>query len=251
MKLSVCIPMYNESAAAEASARGYAAALDRMFGEDYELIYCDDGSLDGCGDIVRSLGLPRVRVIGYTPNRGKGSAVRTAVMAAEGDLILYTDCDCAYGTDKIGEAVKRLDGSPETDVLIGSRNLGGDGYEGYTFLRKLMSKTYIFVIRTVAGFRHSDSQCGFKAWRRGAGKAVFALCETDGFAFDIEALLLAEKFGYRIDEMPVKVINHAESTSKVHPIRDTLRMLRDLVKIKRHVKSVSAVRDDESGTVGS
>ena len=91
VKLSVCIPMYNESAIAERSARDYTRALDEMFGDDYELIYCDDGSLDDCAGIIRSLDLPRVRVIGYTPNRGKGSAVRHAVMAAEGDIILYTD----------------------------------------------------------------------------------------------------------------------------------------------------------------
>ena len=238
MKLSVCIPMYNESAIAERSARDYTRALDEMFGDDYELIYCDDGSLDDCAGIIRSLDLPRVRVIGYTPNRGKGSAVRHAVMAAEGDIILYTDCDNAYGTDKIGEAVRVLDERPDADVVIGSRNIGKDGYEGYTLLRKIMSKTYIFVIRTMAGFRHSDSQCGFKAWRRDAAKAVFGRCSTDGFAFDIEALMIAEKLGFTVAEMPVRVINHAEASSKVHPVKDTLRMLRDLRRIKRRVRDV-------------
>lgn len=238
MKLSVCIPMYNESAIAAESAAMYARALDLMFGDDYELIFCDDGSTDGCAGIVRAAGLPRVRVIGYEQNRGKGSAVRHAVMAAHGDIILYTDCDCAYGTEKIGEAVRIFDERPGADVVIGSRNLDGSGYEGYTLLRRIMSKTYILVIRLLAGFRHSDSQCGFKAWRRDAGKAVFELCGTDGFAFDIEALMIAEKLGYHVTEMAVSVINHSEATSKVHPVRDTLRMLRDLRLIKRRVKRI-------------
>ena len=230
--------MYNESAIAVDSAVKYSRALDDMFGDDYELIYCDDGSRDGCADMIRGLELPRVRVIGYADNRGKGSAVRHAVLAAEGDIILYTDCDCAYGTDKIGEAVRVFEGTPDADVVIGSRNLGADGYEGYTFMRRLMSKTYIIVIKVLAGFRHSDSQCGFKAWRRDAAKAVFAKCETDGFAFDIEALMIAEKLGYRVTEMPVRVINHADASSKVSPIRDTIRMLRDLRHIKKHVKTI-------------
>ena len=238
MKLSVCIPMYNESAIAALSAAMYSRALDLMFGDDYELIFCDDGSLDGSAELVRAAGLPRVRVIGYEHNRGKGSAVRHAVMAAEGDIILYTDCDCAYGTDKIGEAVRIFDERPDDDVVIGSRNLDGSGYEGYTLLRRIMSKTYILVIKLAAGFRHSDSQCGFKAWRRDAAKAVFERCETDGFAFDIEALMIAEKLGFRVTEMPVRIINHSEASSKVHPVRDTLRMLRDLHRIKRRVKKL-------------
>ncbi len=238
MKLSVCIPMYNESAVADDSARQYAGALDALCGEDYELIYCDDGSVDGSADIVRAAALPRVRVIGYPDNRGKGSAVRHAVLAAEGDIILYTDCDCAYGTDAIGEAVRFLDEHPEADAVIGSRNLTKEGYAGYTPLRRLMSKTYILVIRLVAGFRHSDSQCGFKAWRRSCAKAVFERCATDGFAFDIEALMIAERLGYRVAEMPVVIKNHAEGNSKVHPVRDTLRMLSDLLRIKKHVKTI-------------
>lgn len=232
--------MYNESAIAEESAIGYSRALDEMFCDDYELIFCDDGSTDGCADIVRDLGLPRVRVIGYEKNRGKGSAVRQAVMAAGGDIILCTDCDCAYGTDKIADVVEIFDRAPDVDVVIGSRRLTSDGYAGYTALRKLMSKTYIVVVKLLAGFDHSDSQCGFKAWRRDAAKAVFSLCETDGWAFDIEALMIAEKLGYRITETAVRVINHSDSKSKINPVRDTAQMLRDLLRIKKHVKSVVA-----------
>ena len=239
MKLSVCIPMYNESAIADASARKYADALAGFFGDDWELIFCDDGSTDGSADIVRKTELPHVRVTGYPHNRGKGSAVRHAVLEAEGDIILYTDCDCAYGTDAIRDAVRFFDDHPEADAVIGSRNLNADGYAGYTPLRRLMSKTYIFVIRLFVGFRHSDSQCGFKAWRRPCAKAVFEKCSTDGFAFDIEALMIAERLGYRIEEMPVVVKNHAEGASKVRPIGDTLRMLSDLRKIKKRVKKLA------------
>ena len=143
MKISVCIPMYNESAIIADTAKTLVAALEDRFGEDYELLFSDDGSTDGSGTIVRDLQLPRVRVVGYEQNRGTGCAVRTAMLEAKGDYVLFTDADLAYGTDVIGRAVKTFEANPGSDLVIGSRNLGKDGYEGYTFLRKIASKTYI------------------------------------------------------------------------------------------------------------
>lgn len=236
MKLSLCIPMYNESGIAAEAVKTYTEALDAIMGGDYEIVFCDDGSADDCAEIVRSAAHPKVRVIGYETNRGKGCAVRTAVMEAVGDIILYTDCDNAYGTDKIREAVEHFEKNPETDVLIGSRNADKTGYEGYTFLRKLASKLYILILKLAAGLRHSDSQCGFKALRRDAAHDIFSRCKTDRFAFDIEVLLYADKLGYRVAELPVKIINHRESESKVNIVKDTMRMLRDLKKIKKSMK---------------
>lgn len=237
MKLSLCIPMYNESSIAKSAAETYISALDEIAGGDYEIVFCDDGSSDGCGDIIRSMADPRVRVVGYEKNRGKGCAVRTAVLAAQGDIIIYTDCDNAYGTEKIREAVTMFDQNAETDVIIGSRNAGRDGYEGYTFVRKVVSKTYILVLKIAAGLKYSDSQAGFKAFRREAAHDIFKRCETDRFAFDIEVLLFADKLGYKVSELAVKVINHRESESKVNIVKDTVRMLKDLGPIKKRVKN--------------
>ena len=234
MKISVCIPMYNESAIIADTAKTLAAALEERFGEDYELLFSDDGSTDGSGTIVRDLQLPRVRVVGYEQNRGKGCAVRTAMLEAKGDYVLFTDADLAYGTDVISRAVETFEANPGSDLVIGSRNLGKDGYEGYTFLRKIASKTYIRVLCLVGGFRLSDSQCGCKAFTNRAAKEIFSRCETDGFAFDFEALMWAEQLDYCVSEMPVRIINHRES--KIRLLRDTVRMLRDLRRIKKRVK---------------
>ena len=238
MKLSVCIPVYNEREIIADAVRTFTGALDIIAKDDYELIICNDGSVDEAADIARSMvaDYPRLRVVGYPVNRGKGCAVRTAVMEAEGDIILYTDCDNAYGTDKIAEVLAVFDADPTVDAVIGSRKADPRGYEGYTPIRKLASKVYILVLKLFAGFKMSDSQCGFKAFRRAAAKEIFSRCETDGFAFDIEALLIADRLGYKIKEIPVRVINHRESKSKVNIISDTLRMLRDLRRIKKHVK---------------
>jgi dolichyl-phosphate beta-glucosyltransferase len=123
--------------------------------------------------------------------------------------------------------------SPEASMLIGSRNLSKDGYEGYTAIRRIMSKAYIKVLCIVGGFKLSDSQCGCKAYRQTAAKDIFSRCKVDGFAFDFESIIWAQKLGYKIIEMPVKIINHRESTVRV--FRDTARMLRDLVKIRVNV----------------
>ena len=233
MKLSLCIPMYNENAIIAETARTLSAYMEANF-DDYEILFSSDGSTDGCDETVRALGLPNVRVVGYEKNRGKGCAVRTAILASEGDLVMFTDADLAYGTDVIAAVRDTFLENPDAEMVIGSRNLHKDGYEGYTLLRKIMSKVYIKILCVAGGFRLSDSQCGCKAFRRDAAQTIFSRCEVDGFAFDFEAILWAVKRGYKIVEMPVKVVNHRES--KVRVIRDTVRMLRDLRKMKKRIK---------------
>ncbi len=237
MKLSLCVPMYNESSIVCEAIKTYTDALGKITDEDYEIVLCDDGSKDGCAELALEMAHPRVRVVGYPENRGKGCAVRTAVMAAEGDVILYTDCDNAYGTDKIAEAMAIFDSESETDIVIGSRNVDKSGYDGYTFMRKLASKTYILVLKLAAGLHHSDSQCGFKAFRKKAAHDIFSRTKTDRFAFDIEVLLFADRLGYKVRELAVSVINHREATSKVRLVHDTSVMLRDIGRIKKHVKT--------------
>ena len=233
MKISVVIPMYNESAVIAQTARRLSDAMNASF-DDYEILFSDDGSLDGCGQLVRDLDLPNVRVTGYEKNRGKGCAVRTGILAAEGDVVIFTDADLAYGTDAIVEAVRRLEENPTYGMLIGSRNLEKHGYGDYGPLRRLMSKTYIRVLCLVGGFRLSDSQCGFKGFRREAAQSIFSRARVDGFAFDFEVILRAQKEGIAILEMPVRVMNHGHS--KIHVFRDTAKMLSDLWRIRREVK---------------
>lgn len=236
MKISVCIPMYNESGIITDTAKTLSDYMSANF-DDYELIFADDGSTDGCAELVRSLSLPRLRVVGYGANRGKGCAVRTAMLEATGDIRIFTDADLAYGTEVIGRAVQTFREHPDSALVIGSRNIGTDGYEGYTFLRKIASKIYIRILCVVGGFRLSDSQCGCKAFTARAAEEIFGRCEVDGFAFDFEALLWAKQKDLTVTEMPVKVINHRES--KVHLFRDAFRMLRDLHRIKRRIRAAA------------
>ncbi len=233
MKLSLIVPMYNEAAIIEATAKTYTDYLSKTF-DAWELIFVDDGSADGCGARVEKLALPHTRVIRYTPNQGKGNAVKTGMLAASGDVRMFLDADVAYGTEVIARAAELFAANPKASMVIGSRPLHPEGYAGYTPIRKLASKTYIKVLNVAGGFRLSDSQCGCKAYRGEAAKAIFSRTETKGFAFDFETILWAQKLGYKILEMPVTIVNHRDS--KVNVVRDTFKMLKELRQIKKRVK---------------
>ncbi len=242
MKISVCIPMYNEAAIIADNAKSLWNYMEKNFvtpqGErDYEIIYSNDGSKDGCDKIVESLALPGIKVVGYENNRGKGYAVKTAMLASTGDIVMFTDADLAYGTDVIKQMVETFDSNPDSQLVIGSRNLTEDGYSNYTLIRKIASKAYIKVLCIVGGFKLSDSQCGCKGFRREAVDQIFPRLEVNGFAFDFEALLWASKLKYKITEMPVSIKVHGES--KVRIIRDTLKMLRDITKMKKRINKTT------------
>lgn len=233
--ITLIIPMYNESSIIADTAKTISEYMQNNF-ESYEVLFSDDGSKDGSADIVRELELPNVRVIGYEQNHGKGCAIRTGMLEAKGEIVMFTDADLAYGTEIIKRVYDTLN-QADANMLIGSRNLSKDGYEGYTAMRKLMSKVYIKVLCVAGGFKLSDSQCGCKAYKGEAVKKIFERCKVDGFAFDFESILWAQKFGYKIVELPVKIVNHRES--KVNAIRDTFKMLGDLRKMKKRIKKES------------
>ena len=239
MKISVIIPMYNEEAIVEEAVKALDLALRRDFGAgEYEMLFVSDGSMDKCREKAEALSseIPELKVLGYEKNRGKGCAVRTGMLASRGDFVLFTDCDLAYGADVIKAFYDKFVESG-ADAVIGSRAAKGGGYDGYTLLRKIMSKTYLKVICIFAGFDLSDSQCGIKGFSVETAHKVFGVCEADGFEFDLEALMLAEKAGCRIEEMPVHIINHR--ASKVNPVKDTIKMLKQIRVIKKRVKKVN------------
>ena len=232
MKISVVIPMYNEEKIIRDTAKEVHEYMVERFGDgEFEVLFSNDGSLDRCADAVSSLELSGIRVTGYEKNRGKGCAVRTAILEAEGDFVMFTDADLAYGTEVIGALYDSYIENSDAGVFIGSRNIGDDGYSEYTFLRKIMSKTYIKVVCLFGGFKLSDFQCGCKAFTKEAAEKIFSLCQIDGFAFDLEALMLAQKIGYKIKEIPVKIINHRES--KVNIVKDAFRSAKDQKENKK------------------
>lgn len=240
MKISLCIPMYNEEAIVCETVDILTEYMKGLFGDEYEIILINDGSLDRTEELAKKKTGESVRYIGYTPNRGKGYAVREGIAAAKGEVVMFTDCDLAYGTEVIGEFYEALEKNPGYDVAVGSRKIHPRGYEGYSFIRKLASKTYRLVLRLFFGLTLSDSQCGCKAFRKSAADAIFPHCRIDRFAFDYEAILVGQRAGANFCEIPVYIVNHRKSS--IHLFRDTVRMLRDLFKMKKRIKKSNIAR---------
>ncbi|NLH01911.1 MAG: glycosyltransferase family 2 protein [Clostridiales bacterium] len=230
-KISLVIPAYNESAIIENTIETVLSYLEKSFLE-YELIISDDGSTDNTRAIAKGFADRGVRCVGHMPNKGKGSAVREGILAAEGDIIVYTDADLAYGIDVIGEFVKKIK-SGEADIAIGSRKLHPEGYSDYPVIRLIASRLFSFLTGLLAGFRY-DTQCGLKAFSSKSAEEIFCRCETDGFAFDFEVMMLAVGLSFKVDQIPVKIENHRESKVKV--VRDSVKMFGDILKIRRSVK---------------
>ncbi|MDD7409128.1 MAG: glycosyltransferase [Anaerovoracaceae bacterium] len=231
MKLSLVIPVYNEEKKLAGTLRTCCGELEKSF-DDYEIIIVNDGSDDRSADIVKELAFPKVRMISYRKNRGKGYAVRRGVLASSGDIIFYTDADLAYGTEVIKPMADMLL-ECGADIVIGSRKEASGGYGDYPFVRRTASRVYSGLVKRFSGLDY-DTQCGIKCFRKDAGRLVFALITTKNYAFDTEAVMLAEKLKLKIEEYPVKIIEH--SGSHINLVKDSAVMLRDMMKIKNRMK---------------
>ncbi|MDI6845511.1 MAG: glycosyltransferase family 2 protein [Candidatus Saccharicenans sp.] len=229
--LSIVIPAFNEE-----KRIGFTLFLIKDYLEsrkiEAEVILVDDGSQDRTAGVAREVmaDYPRFRLIQLPVNRGKGAAVRTGMLEASGELILFTDADLST---PIEEMEKLLPLAREGyEVVIGSRALpGSEIKKRQGWLRERMGKFFNLLVRllVLGGFR--DTQCGFKLFRREAARNVFSRLQTDGFAFDVEALVLALSAGYRVAEVPVVWINHPES--RVRLFRSSLKMFCELLKIRK------------------
>ena len=251
MIVSLVIPVYNEEKIIADTIIAVKNFMEKNFNSeksdlDYEVIFVNDGSRDNTLKIAEALADEKIRVLRHSVNKGKGGAVRTGMLDAIGDIVFYTDCDLAYGLDVLVEACEIFKQNKAADALIGSRKLHKEGYESYNFMRKLASVVFLKLLRIYGGIKFSDSQSGFKGFRKDVCKKIFSVCETDGWAFDVEVLLIAQKLNLKIIEMPVKIINHG--SSKISLKKDSVKMLKDIAHIKKSVKNRFGEADKDDKT---
>jgi glycosyltransferase involved in cell wall biosynthesis len=193
-----------------------------------ELIVVDDGSSDGTADEARAAGADRVLL--HASNRGKGAAVRTGVLAATGDTIVFTDADLSYAPEQLAGLLEIVESG--FDVVVGSRKhdmtrtLVQAGR-----LREIGGRVINWLTQAVLLGNYRDTQCGLKAFRAEAGRLIFERSRIDGFAFDVEVFVIAERNGLTLAEVPVTVVNTTRSTVRV--VRDALRLVWDLFRIRR------------------
>jgi dolichyl-phosphate beta-glucosyltransferase len=238
ISLSVVIPTFNEEERIVDTVSLLAGYLDRQ-GESYEVIISDDGSHDGGPLLVADEFADRsdVRLIREERNRGKGAAVRRGVLAARGDVIIFTDADLSYPVETIGMCVEALQ---DYDVVAGSRDLPGSEIEiTPPLLRRITGVMFKSLVRKTVLPGFTDTQCGFKGFRSLAAHDIFANCAANGFAFDVEVLALARLFGYSITEMPVR-LQLDSSDSTINLTTDPVVMMAELLAIRRRLRKVKS-----------
>jgi len=240
--VSIVIPAYNEARRLPPTLATLAEWLRGCAWPVEVLIVVEPGT-DATQEIAAAAAArqPQLRVIANAEHRGKGFAVRTGMRAATGAFVFYMDADLSVPLREVGAFLEHFRAEPAADVLFGNRQHAQSRItRRQSWLREKMGQTFNTILRRLAVVGVHDTQCGFKAFRRAAAAAIFAHQRLDGFAFDIEVLLLAEKLGLRVVDRPVEW--HNSPASKVHLVRDSLRMLRDTARVRRLVRQVVPVR---------
>lgn len=230
--ISVVVPAYNEEKRLQVSLPLLWSEMG-IQNPRFEILVIDDGSTDGTADVVMEFMRQHegVRLIRYQQNRGKGYAVRTGVLASKGETVLFCDADLSTPVSEIGKLKQVI--SEGGDIAIGSRAVADTIIvKRQPFYRILMGKTFNKIVQVLATPGISDTQCGFKLFTRAAAINVFSDSRIDGFGFDVEILFLARKRGLSITEVGVKWLNSPDS--RVHPIMDSARMLKELLVIRRN-----------------
>ncbi len=213
-ELSVVIPMYNEGENARRTAVLVCETL-RQAGVAFEVICVDDGSTDDTrAKLERAAQAdPKVRIAGYTPNRGRGHALRTGLAAAAGEYIVTVDADLSYSPDQILNLLERLRRSDKPDIVIGSPYMPGGRTEGVGAFRLLISRCANILLRQAMGRRYYTVTGIFRGYRRQA-LDCFELY-SDGKEIHLEIVAKAEAAGLRLVEEPAVLASRKLGSSKL------------------------------------
>jgi glycosyltransferase involved in cell wall biosynthesis len=226
--LTLVIPAYNEELRLPATLVKVSEAFEAR-GEPYEVLVVVNGSTDRTEDVVKAAAErnDNIRLI-VTHSPGKGRAVRIGMSEARGERIVFADADLSTPIDEVIGLAALLD--ERHQVVIASREGTGARRMGEPYIRHLMGRVFNLLVQALAVRGIQDTQCGFKAFTQKAAQDVFSRQRIVGFGFDVEVLYVARKLGYGIKEVPVNWAYAA--SSRVDPVKDTLRMFRDVLAVR-------------------
>lgn len=238
--LSVIVPAYNESTNIQHGALSKVADYLEQQSYSYEVLVVDDGSEDDTADLAEAFSAAHAHFrVMRNPHRGKAFTVATGMLQAQGDIVLFTDMDQATPISESGRLLPFFEQGYH--VVIGSR---GTVRHNAPLWRRVMSGSQVQLRNLILGFRDiTDTQCGFKAFRREAvgpilnGLTIYAqrdVKEVQGASvsagFDVEMLFVARKLGFRVREVPVQW--DYRFSRRVNLLRDSIRGLRELISIR-------------------
>jgi dolichyl-phosphate beta-glucosyltransferase len=239
LALSLVLPAYNEAARLPSYLVSIRRHLQRRYPDRYEVIVVDDGGTDGLQLVLAQAAAswPQLRWIRHARNQGKGAAVRTGILAARGQLVLFADADGATPISEESRLAAAIrDGA---DLAVGSRLVAAAGTRrSRNWLRALVGRMFALVARRLLRLPVRDTQCGFKMFRGDVARELFSMLRERGYLFDLEVLGLANRLGYRTVEVPV---DWAEVPGgHFSPLRQVPKLVADLRRIVRRLRSAPA-----------
>lgn len=227
---SVVIPAYNESARLGATLSRVLAYVHSE-GWDAEVIVVNDGSSDNTAEIIRGFAAadPIVQLVDNPGNRGKGYSVRNGMLHAKGKFVLFTDADLSSPIEEAPKLLHALFAG--ADIAIGSRWLRAETQtQRQPLIRQIFGRIFNLLLRLTLGLTFKDTQCGFKAFRQSAVRAIFPHQKIERWGFDPEVLFLARKLGFKTVEISV-LWGHSGGT-RIHPIIDGSKMFMEMLRIR-------------------
>lgn len=232
MDISIVIPAYNEEKRIRKTLNKVIAFFDEQH-LDYEIVVVSDGSKDKTCEIVENYGSKRVKLVSVFQNHGKGFGVNRGVANAKGEKILFIDADNSTPIQQFHDLDQHTD---EFDVVIGSRYLHDSKIElKQPWIRIIGSRVGNLLIQAMILPGFSDTQCGFKLFKKEAAKRIFQRQTIWRWGFDMEILYIAKKLGYKIKQVPVSWFN--DERSKIQSFKTFLTTFTELLKIKINVIS--------------
>jgi glycosyltransferase involved in cell wall biosynthesis len=232
--ISLVVPVFNQQTKVSYSLRKIKQAVESAF-SNYELIVVNDGSIDNTLNILRDIEATseRMHTISYTPNRGKGYAVKQGVLHSHGTVVMFLDGDLDISPDSIKDYVEALSAC---DLVIASKRHPKSSVT-IPRSRAILSKAFSLLIRVATGISQKDTQAGFKAGKGDIMRTIFRNLSVNRYAFDVELLTIASILRVKVQEMPVIM-----KIDKKFNMKEIANMFVDVArifyryKISRHYK---------------